>query len=1317
MMPGAFRGNERQGAARSGPSFCRPCHPIHILPAENVAPYDHQRLRAVFDHASLLDRFARDAYLDAACVDEPALRAHVARLLAAHDELTAFLERPVAPPPTAPDAAPFADTERFRALRQLGAGGMGVVYEAHDRLRDEVVALKTLRRAGAGDLYRLKREFRGLADVTHANLVCLYELFVAEEQSFFTMELVKGVSFVEFVRGPADAGFSCDRLELALRQLSDGVTALHRRGKLHRDLKPSNVLVTAEGRVVILDFGLTAEAGAREGIEEWGAGTPAYMSPEETAGAPPSEASDWYAVGVMLYEALTGTLPFGGSLSNLLRDKRESDPVAPADIARDVPPTLNALCMGLLRRSPADRLTGTAVAEALAPTRASSDSGAPQETQFIGRDSQLASLAHAHAAVATGVRRSVVIYGPSGIGKSALIRRFISQLPADDVVVLTGRCYENESVPYKALDGVVDALSRHLGPATRDDLAGIAPVDLAAATRLFPVLLQVDAIAGTVRGEEHDVANDPLRVRRRAIEALNLLLAAALCLAHRLNAGSPRRSLVIWIDDLQWSDADSMMLLEELVRLPSPTPMLTLLGFRQEEIGNKPFLRTLVDRVGQPEWSAVPLEPMSDDEARMLVSTLVSRRTALTGDERERITREANGSPLVLEQLALYAGAHDGTPTFAGMFESRLNALALEERRFLETVAVCGRPVAPDIVCDAADVAHHRQSLVVRLRASRLIRSSGSSDSVETYHDRIREVVAGRLAAEATREIHGRMAASLVARQSDDCEALFEHYRGAGDAERASSQARLAAAKASAALAFDRAASFFRHAIELTPSADAVVEWREQLATALTNAGRPAEAADAYLTAAAAASRASHVELQRRAAEQWLTGGHIDRGLDLIRQVLAEVGLRWINSPRAAVGWVVWRRARLWWRGLHFQARPVDSIDPEVLLRLDTCWAAGTGLALVDTLSASNFVAQHLHMALDVGEPSRIARGVALEWAARHADWHFRNGAGPLHALSTELGEHLGTPQARAMVALADSMAAIGCGRWKQASAASERALSILRDECVGLTWETTIAQNIFLWGLMYRGEMAELSRRVPALLDDARRRGNLYLATEVCTRSNFVWLAADDPDGGERETADAMAQWSRKGFHRQHYSALLARVQTALYRGDAASAWRLLDEQHADLRRSMLDRLQAVRVELSYLHARCAIAVARADASKRRFLKIARRYAARIARERMPWSTPIGLLLQGGIASVEGSQDVATAHLQEALMQFDRADMQLYAAVTKRRLGALRRDAEGQRLQREAEAWMAAQQIKNPVSFSRMFAPGFADDPVLPPA
>src|SRR6266850_6154244 len=215
----------------------------------------------------------------------------------------------------------FLGTERFRIRRRLGSGGMGIVYEAHDRQTDKVVALKALTRTEASHISRFKNEFRSLADVSHPNLVTLYEFMADGQYWFFTMELVQGVNFLEYVRPgyharkhqssrtptlrkisedttnemladyeaetqqldsgkdnylpgesaetPEESSLSKsrldpDRLQLALRQLAEGLHGLHETGKLHRDIKPSNVLVTKEGRVVILDFGLVAEV---EGME------------------------------------------------------------------------------------------------------------------------------------------------------------------------------------------------------------------------------------------------------------------------------------------------------------------------------------------------------------------------------------------------------------------------------------------------------------------------------------------------------------------------------------------------------------------------------------------------------------------------------------------------------------------------------------------------------------------------------------------------------------------------------------------------------------------------------------------------------------------------------------------------------------------------------------------------------------------------------------------------------------------------------------------------------------------------------------------
>jgi hypothetical protein len=404
------------------------------------------------------------------------------------------------------------------------------------------------------------------------------------------------------------------------------------------------------------------------------------------------------------------------------------------------------------------------------------------------------------------------------------------------------------------------------------------------------------------------------------------------------------------------------------------------------------------------------------------------------------------------------------------------------------------------------------------------------------------------------------------------------------------------------------------------------------------------------------------------------------------------------------------RRAQLRWRGLRFQSRPAGEIDRDLLLRVDTCWAATTGLFLVDMMTASHFGVRHLLLALDAGDPYRVARAMALESAGWSAYPTGRKFGEKLVQQSKTLARSVGSPQVIALSVLADGIMAMAAGKWKKALMFSEQALAVLRDQFVGLTWEVNIAQNIVIWALMYLGEIAEVCRRVPALLADARSRGNLYLATELCTRSNYVWLAADDPDEGEREALESIALWSQKGFHRQHYSAMLARVQTALYRGNADAAWRLFTAQEKMVRRSLMTWIQVLRIESHYLRARCALALAASDSGSRQFLSVARTGARRIARERMPWSDPIALLLRAGIASLEGSTPLALKCLHDAADRFDRADMRLYAAVAGCRIGAVQNDAAGRELRRRAEEWMASQGIRNPACMTRMLAPGFPD-------
>ena len=437
------------------------------------------------------------------------------------------------------------------------------------------------------------------------------------------------------------------------------------------------------------------------------------------------------------------------------------------------------------------------------------------DAPFVGRTRELEVLDEAYLTVTRGRAAAVYVCGPSGIGKSALVRSFLGRLTTrDDVVVLSGRCYEHESVPYKALDGVVDSLSRYMVSLSQPAAESVLPHDVVALPRMFPVMLRVPAIARACR-EREPAISEPFLLRGLAFEVLRELLVRI----------ADRRRLVISIDDLQWADLDGALLLEELLRPPDAPALLTVVSFRSEEVAGKPFLRKLLEGGDRDMWTSLPLEPMPETEAGELVGALLPADSPLSEGQKLRITREAGGSPFVLEQLARYASVNrmepSRAPTFAEMFDTRLGALSPDARRFLETLAICGRPMAPELVCAACGVARERQSLVAMLRSSHFIRSSGSSERVETYHDRIREVLAAQIAPDAVRRIHRRMVQTLVERQSDDCEALFEHYRGAGDPENASIQAGRAAEKAGTALAFDRAAFFYRQALALAPASSA----------------------------------------------------------------------------------------------------------------------------------------------------------------------------------------------------------------------------------------------------------------------------------------------------------------------------------------------------------------------------------------------------------------------------------------------------------------------------------------------------------------
>lgn len=415
---------------------------------------------------------------------------------------------------------------RYILRRRLGEGGMGVVFEAEDTEHDQRVALKLLLRHGAGAVDRMKREFRLASTLTHPNLLPLYELAQDGETRFFTMKIVSG-SHLDIALH--EGGLDEQRVKATFRQLVAALRTMHRAGLAHLDVKPPNVLVQPDGRLFLLDYGIARRVDDGEHVH---AGTPRYMAPEVIRGAFPDPACDWYSVGATLHHVLTGGPPTpAGPHKNL----------AGAG-------ALGRLCVDLLSPEPSARAAYREIMARLGGNEfveAATSPLAPPPA-LLGRDGELEWLAAQADAARTGPVVASVS-GPSGIGKSTLVSHFVDELRVQrSAVVLAGRCFERESIPFQALDGIIDDLRRYV------EMAFIAwePTVQAAAgdlSRLFPGFSTVaeagDAVAET-------------QVRPRAQEALAELL------------GRPAQAgpLVLVVDDVQWGDADSGRLLAAALR-------------------------------------------------------------------------------------------------------------------------------------------------------------------------------------------------------------------------------------------------------------------------------------------------------------------------------------------------------------------------------------------------------------------------------------------------------------------------------------------------------------------------------------------------------------------------------------------------------------------------------------------------------------------------------------------------------------------------------------------------------------------------------
>lgn len=573
---------------------------------------------------------------------------------------------------------------RYQIVEEIGAGGMGMVYQALDRLTGEAVALKRVHVAHTHLMYTsrnstddlrlsLAQEFRTLASLRHPNIISVIDYgFDDQRQPYYAMELL---------RNPQDLiayGYehSMSGKVNLLVQVLQALAYLHRRGIIHRDLKPDNAMVV-NGEVKVLDFGLAVASEYQRAEADGVEGTLAYMAPEVLSGGQASIAADLYAIGVMAFELFGGRYPFSIQNANTLINDILYTPANVESL--NIDPLLQLVLVRLLSKTPEMRYesadeTIVALCDAIGqpppPETTAIRESFLQAARFVGRESEMEQLRAALEATTTGKGSAWLIGGESGVGKSRLTEELRVFAMVDGVTVLRSQGEAKGGLPYEFWREPVRRLALAVEVSDTDAaiLKEIVPDIENLLQRDIPDLPELEGQTGRQR-----------------------LIGAIVSLFRRQT-----QPVALLVDDLQWA-VESLEVLKALVADIADSPLLIVGNYRDDEAPALPRQLPTMQHIKLDRLPAPAIEQLS------------SSMLGLVGQQRQVVDlleRETEGNVFflieVVRALAEEAGrlADIGTVTlpqrvFAGGIQQivlrRLNKVPEFARPLLNLAAVAGR--------------------------------------------------------------------------------------------------------------------------------------------------------------------------------------------------------------------------------------------------------------------------------------------------------------------------------------------------------------------------------------------------------------------------------------------------------------------------------------------------------------------------------------------------------------------------------------------------------------------------------------------------
>jgi tetratricopeptide (TPR) repeat protein/tRNA A-37 threonylcarbamoyl transferase component Bud32 len=799
----------------------------------------------------------------------------------------------------------------YRVLEQLGQGGMGIVYKAEDTRLRRIVALKFLPESLRRDTSareQFLREARAASQLKHPNVLTIYTVEESEEGDFIAMEFAEGGTLRERI-----GSLTIPQIVAFMTQAASGLQAAHDRGIIHRDIKPDNLLIDAEGRLRISDFGLARVASEDSGAvhSDVAVGTAHYMSPEQVTGARIDARSDIFSLGVAFFELAAKRRPFEGDYVMSVLYAIANDP-APAlsEFDPSIPSGFENVIARCLAKSPEDRHASCRqLAEELAELQGGGASprmhgpvaavpSAIDTRPLIGRKAELESFERRLRDAISGKGHSVFLTGESGVGKTRLAEAVMACGRELGMGVLAGRCLpQGGGLPFhpyaNALRNGLPRLNEALVGSLERRAAGLG-IDL---RNRLPVLKSFLNMSGPTAVINQEQLWDSLLVLLRVISA--------------------ERPVILFLDDLQWADEDTLRFFGFIARSAADLPLMQMATFRAIESTEAlpsatQGLTGLVRQLhGDGFADILDVKRLTTNDTLSLASELLGWPIE-DSELAQTIARRTDGNPLFVRELVeLIRDADQRVTTQSGIdalvpgrvrdiISQRIEKLTAADRDLLELAACETEFFDSDILLEC--LGGERIPLLRNLQrlenVNRLIRHDGPRYRFD--HPLLREVIYEGVLPELRTEYHRLIAKALTGRHKDSVEhasriahhmlASSQRHESMGYLLRAAERARDLCANSEALRLYLELESILAAEGRITP--DDEMRFKMGLGDVLLAKGKTAEAhsrfEDGLRIARTLNTPSVAMDFLRRLSTSYRILGNLDRARDVAQAAVDE---------------------------------------------------------------------------------------------------------------------------------------------------------------------------------------------------------------------------------------------------------------------------------------------------------------------------------------------------------------------------------------------------------------------------------------------